>query len=338
MKYKNFGTTGVRVSRIVLGTANFGTRWGHGADEAQSRHIFEAYAQAGGNFIDTADVYQFGQSEEVLGALLQGQRDHFFLASKFSSGATPTPDRLVTGNSRKAMIASVEASLTRLKTDRIDLLWVHHPDAFTRSEEIVRGLDDLARAGKILYAGLSNFPAWRLVRAATIAEYTRATPIAAAQFEYSLVHREPEGDLFVACRALGLEAVTWSPLGGGMLTGKYRKGEAGRLEAFGGAVFQAENSRQRSDVLDAVLDISRQVGATPDQVAIAWTASRGGLPVIGPRSPEQLLSNLGGATLSLSIEHMERLDAVSAPPAKAETIAAVSSSDTDTELPAAPVA
>ncbi|AJK48673.1 aldo/keto reductase [Burkholderia plantarii] len=338
MKYQNFGRTGVRVSQIVLGTANFGTRWGHGADEAQSAALFQTYAEAGGNFIDTADVYQFGQSEEFIGTLLEGQRDNFFLASKFSSGASPTPDRLTTGNSRKAMVASVEASLKRLKTDRIDLLWVHHPDVFTSSEEIVRGLDDLARAGKILYAGLSNFPAWRLARAVTLAEITRATPIAAAQFEYSLVHREPEADVFVACRALGLATLTWSPLGGGMLTGKYRNGEAGRREAFGGAVFQAEDSRQRTDVLDTVLDVARELQATPDQVAIAWVAAHGGLPLIGPRSLPQLVSNLGATNLTLNAEQLERLDAVSAPAAKAATVAAVSNSNADTELPTTPVA
>jgi aryl-alcohol dehydrogenase-like predicted oxidoreductase len=338
MKYQNFGRTGVRVSQIVLGTANFGTRWGHGADEAQSAALFEAYAESGGNFIDTADVYQFGQSEEYLGDLLQGRRDHFFLASKFSSGASPTPDRLVTGNSRKAMVSSVEASLKRLKTDRIDVLWVHQPDPLTSSEEIVRGLDDLARAGKILYAGLSNFPAWRLARAVTIAEVTRATPIAAAQFEYSLVHRAPEADVFVACRALGLATLTWSPLGGGMLTGKYRNGEAGRLEAFGGAVFQAEDSQQRTQVLDTVLEVARELNATPDQVAIAWVAAKGGLPLIGPRSLAQLNSNLGAAKLTLSASQLDRLNDVSAPAVKAATVAAVSNSDADTELPQVPVA
>ncbi|MGN4068917.1 aldo/keto reductase [Burkholderia gladioli] len=338
MKYKSFGNTGVRVSRIVLGTANFGTRWGHGADETQSASIFDAYADAGGNFIDTADVYQFGQSEEILGTLLQGRRERFFLASKFSSGDSPTPDRLTSGNSRKAMIASVEASLRRLNTDRIDLLWVHQPEAFTPSEEIVRGLDDLARSGKILYAGLSNFPAWRLTRAVTIAELTHAVPIAAAQFEYSLVHREPEADVFAACRALGLETLTWSPLGGGMLTGKYRNGEAGRLEAFGGAVFQAEDSAQRTSVLDTVLAIAEETRATPDQVAIAWVAGRGSLPVIGPRSLVQVRSNIGAAELTLSSDQMQRLHTVSAPPSKAATVAAVSSSDSETEPRAVPVA
>ena len=215
MKYTVFGKTGLRVSQIALGTGNFGTGWGHGADPDTSKAVFDAYAEAGGNFIDTADIYQFGQSEELLGTLLQGRRENFVLASKFTNGAVPKADRLVTGNSRKALVASLEASLKRLKTDRIDLYWVHHPDGVTPAEEIIRGFEDIARAGKILYTGLSNFPAWRLARTVTLAELTRAVPIAAAQFEHSLVHREPEADLFPASQALGLGVVTWSPLGPG---------------------------------------------------------------------------------------------------------------------------
>ncbi|QDL94930.1 aldo/keto reductase (plasmid) [Paroceanicella profunda] len=312
MKHRSFGRTGLRVSQIALGTANFGTRWGHGADAETSAAIFNAYAEAGGAFIDTADIYQFGESEETLAGLLAGRRDMFVLATKFTNGAVPGAGRLVTGNSRQAMVASVEASLKRLKTDRIDLLWVHHPDGITPSEEIVRGLDDLARAGKILYAGLSNFPAWRLARAVTLAEMTRAVPIAAAQFEHSLVHRLAEEDTFPAARALGLGMVTWSPLGGGLLTGKYRAGETGRAEALGGRVFQAENTSQRSAIVDTVLDIARETGASPDQVAIAWAGSHGAVPLIGPRSFAQLTSNLGALTVELSGAQLARLDTVSA--------------------------
>ncbi len=312
MKYVAFGNTGLQVSQVALGTGNFGTGWGHGADPDTSTSIFNAYADAGGNFIDTADVYQFGQSEALLGTLLQGRREDFLLASKYTSGALPNANRLVTGNSRKAMVASVEASLKRLKTDRIDLYWVHHPDGVTPAEELIRGLDDLARAGKILYAGLSNFPAWRLAHIATLAELKHALPIAAAQFEHSLVHRDPEADLFQACRALGLGMLTWSPLGGGMLTGKYRQGEKGRAEGLGGRVFQAENSPQRTQILDTVLDIAEELGATPGQVAIAWAGTHGSVPIIGPRSLAQATDNLGALAISLSSEQIERLDAVSA--------------------------
>ncbi|HEX7820571.1 MAG TPA: aldo/keto reductase [Sphingobium sp.] len=311
MDYMTFGRTGLQLSRLALGTGNFGTGWGYGADPETATAIVDAYAAAGGNFIDTADVYQFGQSEEIVGKALEGRREDFVLATKFTNGATPDANRLVTGNSRKAMIASVEASLRRLKTDRIDLYWVHHPDAVTPIEEIVRGLDDLARAGKILYAGLSNFAAWRLSRAATLSELTRAVPIAAAQFEHSLVHRDPEADLFPVCEALGIAPVTWSPLGGGVLTGKYRKGETGRAEGFGGRIFQAENTTQRTATVDAVLQVAEETGSNPDHVAIAWAGTHGAVPIIGPRSLAQLESNLGAATLTLSPDQIARLDTVS---------------------------
>lgn len=322
MQQLPFGRTGLRLSRLALGTANFGQRWGHGADADQSAALLDAYAEAGGNVIDTADVYQFGQSEEILGELLAGRRDEFFLATKFSNGASPKAGPLVTGNSRRAMVASVEASLRRLKTDRIDLCWVHHPDGVTPSEEIVRGLDDLARAGKIVYAGLSNFPAWRVGRAVTLAELSGAVPIAALQFEYSLVHRAPESDLLPAAQALGLAAVTWSPLGGGMLTGKYRQGERGRAEALGGKVFQAENSAERTALLDAVLAVAAELGATPDQVAIAWLLTRDVQPLLGPRTLGQLQSNLGALQIALSAEQRSRLDAASAPRTAASAPAA----------------
>ncbi|SSB98495.1 Predicted oxidoreductase [Pseudomonas sp. 43mfcvi1.1] len=311
MKYTSFGKTGLRVSQVALGTGNFGTGWGHGADPDTSKAMFNAYAEAGGNFIDTADVYQFGQSEEQIGILLEGRREDFVIATKYSNGAQPNANRLVTGNSRKAMVASVEASLKRLKTDRIDIYWVHHPDGLTPAEEIVRGFEDLARAGKILYAGLSNFSAWRLARTVTLAELTRTVPIAAAQFEHSLVHRESEADLFPASHALGLGIVTWSPLGGGMLTGKYRQGEKGRAEGLGGRVFQPENSAQRTQILDTVIAIAGEIGASAGQVAIAWAGTHGAVPIIGPRSMTQLTDNLGALSLELSPEHISRLDTAS---------------------------
>lgn len=311
MKYTAFGKTGLRVSQVALGTGNFGTGWGHGAGADVAAAIFNSYADAGGNFIDTADAYQFGQSEELLGALLQGRREDFVLATKFTNGAVPNGNRLVTGNSRKAMVASVDASLKRLRTDRIDIYWAHHPDGVTPVEEIVRGFEDLARAGKILYAGLSNFAAWRLARAVTLAELTHAVPVAAAQFEHSLVRREAEADLFPATRALGLGVMTWSPLGGGMLTGKYRQGERGRAEGFGGRVFQPEDSAQRTQILDAVLAIAGELGVSASQVAIAWAGTHGAVPIIGPRSLPQLGDNLGALTVELSAEQLNRLDTVS---------------------------
>jgi aryl-alcohol dehydrogenase-like predicted oxidoreductase len=313
MRYKLFGQhTGLRVSEFVLGTGTFGTRWGHGAQPDEARRIFDGYAQAGGNFIDCADSYQFGEAEELLGEFLPGRRDEFVLASKFTQSATPNASILVTGNSRKAMVASLEASLKRLKTDRIDLYWVHYADGVTPTEEIARGFDDLARAGKILYAGLSDFPAWRVARAATIAELRSTLPIAGLQVEHSLMERTTERELLPMGQALGLGTVAWSPLGGGVLTGKYRRGEQGRKEGFGGRVFQPENSVQRTAILDAVIAVAQEIGATPGQVAIAWVAAKGSLPIIGPRTVGQLEDNLAALAVKLTPEQIGRLDEVSA--------------------------
>jgi aryl-alcohol dehydrogenase-like predicted oxidoreductase len=314
MRYKVFGRhTGLRVSELVLGAGNFGTRWGHGTKPDEARRVLDRYAEAGGNFIDTSVSYQFGESEELLGEYLQGRRDDFVLATKFTQSPTPKGGILVTGNSRKAMNISVEASLKRLKTDHIDLYWVHFPDGVTPAEEIVRGFDDLVRSGKVLYAGLSDFPAWRVARAATIAELRGSAPIAGLQVEHSLVERSTEQDLLPMGQALGLGIVAWSPLGGGMLTGKYRRGEQGRAEGLGGRVFQPENNAQRTAVLDELLAVAKDIGATPSQVAIAWVASKGSLPIIGPRSLEHLEDNLGAADLKLTVEQTVRLDTVSAP-------------------------
>lgn len=315
MRYKLFGRhTGLRVSELVLGTGNFGTRWGHGAEPDEARRILDAYLEAGGNFIDTADSYQFGQSEEILGELLAGRRDDVVLATKFTQRADPKAGILVTGNSRKAMVSSIEASLKRLKTDHVDLLWVHYADGVTPAEEIMRGFDDLVRAGKILYAGLSDFPAWRVARAATIAELRGTVPLAGLQVEHSLVERTTEQELLPAGHALGLGIVAWSPLGGGMLTGKYRKGESGRAEALGGKVFQAENSAQRSAILDTLIAVSDELGVTPGEVAIAWVAAKGSLPIIGPRTLEQAARNLAATAVALEEAQIARLDAASALP------------------------
>lgn len=315
MRYRLFGQhTGLRVSELVLGAGSFGTRWGHGAEPDEARRIFDAYAEAGGNFIDTANGYQFGQSEEILGDLLTGRREDFVLATKFTLNAERNANILVTGNSRKSMVASIEASLKRLKTDRIDLYWVHMSDGVTPIEEIVRGFDDLVRAGKILYAGLSDFPAWRVARAVTIAELRGAAPIAGLQVEHSLVERTTEHELLPAGHALGLGVVAWSPLGGGLLTGKYRQGEKGRREGLGGRVFQDENSAQRSAILDTLIAVAKDADVTPSEIAIAWVAAKGSIPIIGPRTLAQLENNLGATKVTLSREQIARLDEVSATP------------------------
>ena len=200
-----------------------------------------------------------------------------------------------------------------LKTDRLDLYWVHYADGVTPMEEILRGFDDLVRTGKVLYAGLSDFPAWRVARAATLAELRGSVPIAGLQVEHSLVERTSEYELLPAAQALGLGIVGWSPLGGGMLTGKYRQGEKGRAEGFGGKVFQAENSIQRTTILDTLIAIAQENDATPSETAIAWVAAKGVLPIIGPRTLKQLENNLASTKVILSREQLARLEAVSAP-------------------------
>ncbi|MGO8059921.1 MULTISPECIES: aldo/keto reductase [Rhizobium/Agrobacterium group] len=314
MRYKLFGKSGLRVSELVLGTANFGVAWGgHGADPAESRRILDAYANAGGNFIDCANGYQEGQSEEILGDLLSGRREDFVLSTKFAVKTDGRSGILATGNSRQAMLTSVESSLRRLKTDRIDLLWCHVSDGVTPLEELVRGFDDLARAGKIIYAGLSNFPAWRVARAATIAELRGSVPIAGIQVEHSLVQRVTEQDLIPAAQALGMGVVAYSPLGGGLLTGKYRGSNdtARRDEAWAGAGFQPENSLQRTAILDTLFEVSQEAGVEPGEIALAWVAARGSIPIIGPRTLSQLSSNLSAARINLSAEQLAVLDKVS---------------------------
>jgi aryl-alcohol dehydrogenase-like predicted oxidoreductase len=313
MRVRLFGAhTGLRVSELVLGTANFGQRWGHGADLDTSRQIVEKYADAGGNFIDCADVYQFGQSEEFLGEILADHRDQFVVSTKYTHAAGPSAGVLATGNSRLAMRLSVEASLKRLRTDRIDLYWVHLADGVTPIDEIMLGLDDLVRSGKILYSGLSNFPAWRVARGATIAELRGWARLAGLQFEHSLVQRTSEHELFPAGQALGLGMASWSPLGGGLLSGKYRRGEKGRLEALGGAVFQKEDSAQRTAIVDTTIAIAEELGVSAAAVAVAWAMSKGTLPIIGPRTVEQLDSYLAASKVVLSTHDLTRLDRASA--------------------------
>jgi aryl-alcohol dehydrogenase-like predicted oxidoreductase len=237
MRYQVLGShTGLRISSFALGTGNFGTAWGYGAEPAEAQRILDRYLEAGGNIVDTADNYQMGESEALLGAFIGAQRDHLVLASKYSWGQEANGGLLLTGNSRLNLRRSVENSLKRLRTDRLDLLWVHMPDGMTPMEEILRGLDDRARAGKIIYAGLSNFPAWRVANAVSMAELRGGLPIAAIQVEYSLVERTAERELLPMSKAFGLGCLAWSPLGGGLLTGKYRRGEQGRATQFGALI------------------------------------------------------------------------------------------------------
>ncbi|MFJ8000782.1 aldo/keto reductase [Streptomyces sp. NPDC096310] len=320
MRYTTFGhRTGLRVSEYALGAGNFGTRWGAGAEPDEARRIFDRFAEAGGTFLDTADAYQFGESEELTGKFIAADRDHFVLATKFTLGAAPQPGISTTGNSRKNMVASVEASLKRLGTDSIDLLWVHFPDELTPIEEILRGLDDLVSAGKIHHAGLSNFPAWRVSRAVTLTELRNWAPVVGIQHEYSLVERTADRELLPMAESLGLGAALWSPLGGGLLTGKYRRSAEGRLNDWG-RVVHTESTGQKTAVVDTVLAIAEETGVTPAQVAVAWVRERAArsatplVPIIGPRSLTQLDGYLGALDIRLEPEQFARLSEVSAVP------------------------
>ncbi|MGH2372840.1 MAG: aldo/keto reductase [bacterium] len=315
MRYNVFGRrTGLRVSELALGGGMFGTKWGHGAEPGEARRIFDGYAEAGGNFLDTADAYQLGESETLLGEFVAPDRDAFVLATKYTLGAAADGGLSVTGNSRKNMVQSVEASLKRLRTDRIDLYWLHMPDGTTPIDEIARGLDDLVRAGKIVYAGLSDFPAWRVASAATIAELRGWTPIVGQQIEYSLVERTPDRELLPMARALGLGTVAWSPLGGGLLTGKYRRGEGGRAVTWNVPLVHEENSPQKTAILDALQAVAEETDTNPGRVAIAWVIAQGLIPIIGPRTRAQLDDNLGALAVPLTADHVRRLDEVSAVP------------------------
>ncbi|MCV7419998.1 aldo/keto reductase [Mycobacterium yunnanensis] len=320
MRYKTFGThTGLRVSELALGTANFGTGWGSGAEFDDAKTMYADYVDAGGVFLDTADVYQFGQSETFLADLIGADRDQFVLASKFTQGATAAPGVSRTGNSRKVMTRALEDTLRRLRTDYLDLYWVHWPDFVTPVDEIVETIAILVNSGKILHAGLSNFPAWRSAYAAGLAaERGQSANIIGVQTEYSLVERSADREILPMAEGLGLGAVLYSPLGGGLLTGKYRSSDEGRLTSLG-VVIQREDSDQKTAVVDAVLKVAAEIGSTPARVAMAWELERSRrfattvIPIIGPRTPAQLDEYLSALDVTLEDSHYQLLTDVSAP-------------------------
>jgi aryl-alcohol dehydrogenase-like predicted oxidoreductase len=319
MKYKVFGrNSGLRVSELALGTANFGTGWGHGAEPEEAKKIFDRYVNAGGNFFDTANVYQGGESEDLLGSFIAADRDQFVVATKYTNATKADAGISRTGNNRKNMVRAVEESLRRLKTDHIDLYWAHISDGVTPMEEIMRGFDDLVRSGKILYAGLSNFPAWRIARADLMADLRGWSPLAAIQIEYSLAERTPDRELIPMAEALGLAITTWSPLGGGFLTGKYRENaDNSRLSKLGMLV-HTEKSEKETLLLDTILAISTELGTTATHIAIAWLLHKADssttaiIPILGSRTATQLDATLGALDVVLTQNHIVRLDFASA--------------------------
>jgi len=318
MRYKLLGRTGLRVSEICLGTMTFGEDWGWGASKDESRKILDHFLDAGGNFIDTANLYTNGTSETFLGEFLQGRRERAVLATKYTNAA-PGTDPNAAGNHRKSMAQALEASLRRLKTDYVDLYWLHIWDFLTPVDEVMRAFDDFVRAGKVLYAGISDAPAWVVSRANTIAELRGWTPFAGLQVEYSLAERTPERDLLPMADALEIAVTPWSPLAGGLLTGKYAGGQQKQGEGrYDNPMMKgfAANDERKARIADAVKSIAQEVGGSPAQVALAWLLHRPYrvpvIPIVGARKLAQVQDNLACVDVKLSGDHLRRLDEVSA--------------------------
>jgi aryl-alcohol dehydrogenase-like predicted oxidoreductase len=310
MKYRLLGNSGLRVSEACLGTMTFGEDWGWGSAKDEAKKIYDAFREAGGNFVDTANLYTNGTSESFLGEFMQGHRDQVVLATKYTNHL-PGNDPNAGGNHRKNMFLAVEASLKRLKTDYIDLYWLHIWDKITPAEEVMRGFDDLQRQGKILYAGVSDAPAWWIARANTIAEMHTQTKFVGLQIEYSLIERTVERELLPMAAALNIGVTAWSPLAGGVLSGKYHGGDAkdGRLSREGMDQFKPE--AQRTDrIVAALKTVSKQLGRSPAQVALAWLNHRRQpiISILGAKKLAQLHDNLGALELKLSPEQIKALD------------------------------
>jgi aryl-alcohol dehydrogenase-like predicted oxidoreductase len=313
MRYQLFGTrTGLKVSSIALGTGLLGKVNGYGAEPDDVPRILGDYAEGGGNFIDTSDAYQLGESEKAVGKFIASRRNEMVIASKFGRGATVQPGIAASGASRKAMVQSVEDSLRRLQTDRIDLYFAHLDDGVTPMEEIARGFDDLVRAGKIVYGGLSNFPAWRAASGITLAASRGWAPIVSVQVEFSLLARDAQRELLPMADAFGLGVMGYSPLAAGLLTGKYRDGERGRATDLTASV--THSAAEHAHTIDTLLAVASELGITAGCAALAWVQAKGVIPIIGPRTPTQLAENLMASSVALSESQIQRLDKASAVP------------------------
>ncbi len=314
MKYRLFGNSGLRVSEISLGTMTFGEDWGWGTAKDEARKIYDAYRTAGGNFIDTANLYTNGTSETLIGEFMREHRQSVVLATKYTNAA-PGNDPNAAGNHRKSMVQAIEASLRRLKTDYIDLYWMHIWDQLTPVEEVMRAFDDLVSQGKVLYIGISDAPAWWIAQANTLAELRGWTQFIGLQIEYSLLERTVERELIPMAKAFKMGLVAWSPLAGGLLSGKYHSGDAkdSRLTTEMGKNFR--RTGEGPDRIVAALEkISKQVGRSLAQVALAWLRYRDipVIPIIGARRISQLEDNLASLELELTAEQIGALDKASA--------------------------
>jgi aryl-alcohol dehydrogenase-like predicted oxidoreductase len=318
MRYQLLGRSGLRVSQACLGTMTFGDDWGWGASKDESRKVFDAFVAAGGNFIDTAINYTNGTSESFVGEFVRGQRERFVVATKYTLSRRPD-DPNGSGNHRKNMVQSVEHSLRTLGVDYIDLYWLHAWDFMTPVDEVMRGLDDLVRAGKVLYIGISDTPAWIVSQANTMADLRGWSRFVGLQIQYSLVERTPERDLLPMAKAFDMAVTAWGLLGGGALTGKYRKDQpkpAGTRFSqgpWGDAMLNEHNLT----IAGVVHEVAQEIDRTPSQVAIAWVLAqhrkRGQIiPILGARSEAQLQDNLGALAIELSDAQLARLDEASA--------------------------
>ena len=326
--YRTLGRSGLVVSPLALGTMTFGAG-GWGADEATSRALFDGYREAGGNFVDTADIYSDGESERLVGRFIKdaGARDEIVLATKFGFNGSASPLAATPGggghphaggNGAKNIHRALDASLRRLGTDHVDLYWMHIWDGVTPVEEIVQTLGDLVRAGKIRYFGFSDMPAWVAVKAATIAVERRVPGPIAMQVEYSLVARDVESEHIPVGREAGMGVVPWSPLGGGFLSGKYDRkdtSDSGRLSGpnpFGDSKFIDRNW----NVLDALEAVAAELDRAPAQVALAWAMARPGIAstIVGASKLSQLESNIAATDIRIDDEQMRRLNEAGAPP------------------------
>jgi aryl-alcohol dehydrogenase-like predicted oxidoreductase len=313
MNYRLLGRSGLRVSELCLGTMTFGEDWGWGSPKDEAQKIYDAFREDGGNFIDTANVYTQGSSETFLGEFVSGHRDSVVIATKYTNALT-TNDPNAGGNQRKNMMQAVEGSLRRLKTDYIDLYWLHIWDQITPVEEVMRAFDDLVRQGKVLYVGVSDAPAWWISKANTIAEFRGWSPFVGLQIEYSLIERTVERELIPVAKALGLTVTAWSPLAGGVLTGKYASGEAGDSRYSTEMMKQWLPEQIRSGrIVEALQNVSKQTDRSKAQIALAWLRHRAVpvIPIIGARKLAQLEDNIASLTLSLTPDQLASLDEAS---------------------------
>lgn len=301
MRYKLLGKSGLRVSELCLGTMTFGDDWGWGAPKEESRKMFDAFVEAGGNLIDTANNYTNGTSEKFVGEFTKAERDHFVIATKYSLSEYPT-DPNFGGNHRKNMRRSVEGSLRRLDTDHIDLLWLHMWDGMTPVEEVMRALDDLVRAGKVLYVGISDTPAWVVSQANTLADLRGWSRFVAYQGEYSLASRAPERDILPMTQAMEMAYLPWGILEGGEITGKYNSPSEEPKRS-------KDTNERIKKIASVLMDLARETGHTPSQIAINWVRQQPYqmIPILGARTEKQLKDNLGCLDFELTSEQINCL-------------------------------